>query len=185
MTHYQRLKNKRLGDILVDEGLASKEAVIAALQQQQTTGRLMSESLLEAREINDYDLARAIVEQYQAPFIDLSKYTLHKDLIEEFPAELLHRARVLPLDRFGKQVCFACQEVPSADIAEALGKISEGGLYFFVASAYDLRQKLDDYATLQPMDGAPVFGDIEEDSGWQNLFDSANESVVNELPDKE
>ena len=187
MTHYQRLKKKRLGDILVQEGLASKEAVITALQNQQTSGRLMSDSLLEARELSDYDLARALVEQYQAPFVDLSAYTLHKDLIEEFPTELLHRGRVIPLDRFGSLICFACQEIPPEDVVDELAKVATGGVYFYIASAFELGHKLEEYAPIaNPTDGAPVFAtDIAEDTGWTNLFDSANDEVVNDLGSKE
>ncbi len=182
MTHYQRLKNKRLGDVLVDEGLATKESVITALQAQQASGRLMSESLLEARELSDYDLARVLVEQYQAPFIDLGSYTLHKDLIDEFPAELLRRARVIPLDRFGSQVCFACQEIPPADVVEELKKGTTGGVYLYVASAYEIGHKLDEYAPEEKLaEGAPVFGDIGEDTGWTDIFDSADKEVASDL----
>jgi len=112
MTHYDRLKRKRLGDILVDEHLASEEVVITALQEQQRSGRLLSDILLQMQEVGEYDLARVIVEQYQTPFIELKSYAVHKDLIELFTPEFLHRSAVVPLDRFGRQICFACQEIP-------------------------------------------------------------------------
>ena len=75
MTHYDRLKRKRLGDVLVDEGLATEETVISALQEQQRSGRLLSDILLDLRQVGEHDLARAIVEHYQVPYIDLKNYT--------------------------------------------------------------------------------------------------------------
>ena len=33
MTHYERLKRKRLSDLILDENLVSKEALLAALQE--------------------------------------------------------------------------------------------------------------------------------------------------------
>jgi len=83
MTHYDRLKRKRLGDVLVDEGLATEEIVIAALQEQQRTGALLSEILLKQRQVGEHDLARAIVDHYQVPYIDIKNYTMHKDLVKE------------------------------------------------------------------------------------------------------
>jgi len=196
MTHYERLKHKRLGDVLVDEGIASEQIVIAALQQSQRTGRLLSDVLLESREVSEYELSRVIVEQYQTPFIDLKGYTLHKELIEEFPARLLHAAGVVPLERFGRQVCFACQEVPPPDVAMQLKEHSPAGIYVFSASAVEIRNALDTYAPIGEGDevdkeavaaaGAPIsLGSLDEDTAWKDLFDTANESVLSEIVEED
>ena len=84
MTHYQRLKKKRLGDLLVDEGLVGNDTVIAALHERQVSHRLLSEILIEAEELSEYDLARILVEQLQLPYLDLSTYQIHKDLVQTF-----------------------------------------------------------------------------------------------------
>ena len=203
MTHYERLKRKRLGDVLVDEGVVERDVVIRALQEQQLSRRLLSDILLKEDSVAQYDLARVIVDQYQVPFLDVSTYSLHKDLIEEYPNELLHEASVLPLDRFGKQVCFACQEIPSQAHADQLRTHTEGGMYFYVGLASDIRQCLHDYApveTAQEMEevqapeSAQLFGEEqtlrvameqepseEESTAWKSLFDSANEAIMTEL----
>jgi len=193
MTHYDRLRRKRLGDVLVDEGFVSGETVIAALREQQRTGALLSDILMESREITDYDLARAIVEHYQAPFIDLQGYTLHKDLIACFPGALLHQARVLPLDHFGDQVCFVCQEVPSEEVAAMLGEQATGGMFFCVASAHEIRERLAEYVPIdteedaEPAPGAALIpsGKLEEDAAWKGLFDDANDSILHEIEEVE
>ena len=197
MTHYDRLKRKRLGDVLVDEDLVAEDAVITALTEQQKTGRLLSDILLEDRAIDEFALARVVVEQYQAPFIDLKRYTLHKDLIEEFPAALLHNAAIVPMDRFGKQVCFACQEVPAEDIVEQLKQLAPGGAYFYVASSVEIRQALQQYAAVTeaavPIEAVGSAGqtpalaasDLSEDTAWKELFDSANEEILQGLDEDE
>ena len=191
MTHYERLKRKRLGDLIVDEGLAEKELVIAALQEQQQTGRLLSSILLDSEMFDQYDLARVITEQYQVPFVDLENYSPHKDLITEFPAELLHRARILPLDRFGKSVAFACQEIPSPEVHKKLKELC-GDVFVFAAFARDIILKLQENHPWNapdvhiPAHQAPSIapkGALLEDRSWQSLFDSANESVLSELGD--
>jgi type IV pilus assembly protein PilB len=191
MTHYDRLKRKRLGDILVDEGVASKDAVISALHEQQRCDKLLSDLLVESRELTEYELSRVLVEQFQAPFIDLRGYTFHRDLIEQFPARLMHAARVIPLDRFGDQVCFACQEIPSEEVAEQLREQASGGMYFYIASSVEIRACLAEHAPLRDEDlegdtsVKPVLGPEDgaesEDSAWQNLFDSANDAILHEL----
>ena len=194
MTHYDRLKRKRLGDVLVDEGLATEEEVIAALQDQQQSGRMLSDILYEGRKVSEYDIARAIVEHCQAPFIDLRAYTLHKELIQTLPARLLHASGVVPMERFGDQVSFACQEIPTDEVANQLKEQAPGGIYIFIASAVDVRAALHAHAPLgeEPAEepkvavaagkAAPAKGSAE-DQAWKELFDAANDSILTELTD--
>ncbi len=192
MTLYDRIKSKRLGDLLVDEDLATEEIVIAALHEQQATGLLLSEILMESRTITEWDLARVVVREYQVPYIELASYTLHKDLVETFSPVLLNRARVVPLDRFGSIVCFACQEIPMADVVAELAEKAKGGVYLYISSARDIRQALHEHAAVSESveqtedvdvksaanQGAPVAsGSMDQDANWQNLFDAADESV--------
>jgi len=190
MTNYDRMKRKRLGDILVDDGLATEEIVIAALQEQQRTGRLVSDILLEQRQVGERDLARAIVEHYQVPYVELKSYTLHKDLIQTIPAALLNRARVVPLDKYGKQICFACQEIPSKEIVEELRKHATGGVYFFIAAAMEIRRVLEDYAAVAKGAAAAPAATAkqkaatptpDENTAWKDLFDAANESILTDI----
>jgi Type II secretion system (T2SS), protein E, N-terminal domain len=203
MTHYDRLKRKRLGDVLVDEGLATEEIVIAALQEQQRSGALLSEILLQQRQVGEHDLARAIVEHYQVPYIELRNYTIHKDLVKEVPPALLNRARVVPLDRYAKQMCFACQEIPAKEVVDELRKIAPGGIYFYVASAVDIKKVLEDYApvakpaapakpaaaakaaagakTPAKAAAAPAAAGEDENSAWKDLFDAANDSILTDI----
>jgi hypothetical protein len=189
MTHYDRVKRKRLADLLVDEGLVNKKVVLAALREQYETKKLLSTILLESEDVEAYDLARLITEQYQIPFIDVEKYSMDKDLVQEFAAEVLHLGRIVPLDRFGGSVSFACQEVPSPEVHAALRDIA-GGVFVFSAYSRDIVTCLDANhpwraperdASAGSDDGDSAAGAGENDSAWQSLFDSADDSVMSDI----
>ncbi len=190
MTHYARLKKKRLGDILVDEGLVSKDTMIASLHEQQVSGQLLSDILLKGEEITEYLLARTLVEQQQLPYLDLSCYALHKDLIKGFGGSFLHKSGVVPLDNFGGRVAFAVQEIPAPNVIEKLKEHAPNGLFFFIALASDVKRSLQEVAPLEGAERIAVVKqargeDTGEDQAWQSLFDAANESVIAELSDEE
>lgn len=186
MTHYDRVKRKRLADLLVDEGLVSKKVVLAALREQYETKNLLSTILLDSEDVDVFDLARLVTEQYQVPFLDLEHYSIGKDLVQEFPAELLHMGRVIPLDRFGNSVGFACQEVPSPEVHAALRDIA-GGVFIFSAFSRDIVTRLDENHPWQAPEVTAKAGvdadseGSENDSAWHSLFDSANESVMSDI----
>lgn len=186
MTHYERLKKKRLGDILVDEGLVGKDTMIAALHEQQVSSRLLSDILIEGDELSEYQLARTLVEQQQLPYVDLTCYVLHKDLIKEFAGSFLHKNGVVPLETFGGRIAFAAQEIPNPTVIEELKEHSPKGLFFFIALASDVKRCLQENAPLEGDDRVAVVKqaqgeDAGEDMAWQSLFDAANESVIAEL----
>jgi hypothetical protein len=190
MTQYHRLKRKRLSDLIVDEGLADKEVVLAALHEQQASGELLSTVMLASQEFDAFDLARVIVEQYQIPFIELSLCTGNKDVVKEFPAELLHRERIFPLERFGDHVSFVCQEIPSSETHKKLKEIVSGSVLVFAGLSRDIEEKLREFAPYErteqvaPIERVEPIMDPEEaahDREWQSLFDTANESVMSEM----
>ncbi|MHC4933027.1 MAG: hypothetical protein ACYTGV_12635 [Planctomycetota bacterium] len=198
MRFYERLRRKRLSDILIDEGVASKEAVMTAFQEHQQSDRLLSDVLLESNELSEFDLAKVLVAQYQLPFVDLSSYNFHKDVVRKYPAELLHRAGTVPLDLFGETVCFACQEFPSEEVAAELESHGPGKIFYFVALAMEIKHALGSQAPLtEPAaDAEPAVGEPEaetppvEEGGpaggaWKELFDMANESILASLGGEE
>ncbi|MEE8105826.1 MAG: hypothetical protein V3T86_09860 [Planctomycetota bacterium] len=177
--HYTRVKKKRLGDFLMDEGLITKEAVIAALHEQQVSNRLLSSVLLESEDVSEFELARAIVEHQHVPFLELSSYNLHKELVEGFDAEFLNAARVVPMENFGGRISFAVQEVPSEAVVEKLMEHADKGMYFFIALASNISRALREYAPVQTEEEA--MSGVAADKGWTNLFDTANESILSDI----
>jgi hypothetical protein len=189
MSDHERMRRKRLGDILVDEGIAEKEAVIAALHEQQKSRRLLSDILIAKGDLDERNLARALVAQLQTPFIEVSSYQVHKDLVKEFPPQLLYDHALLPLDRFGGVVCFACQETPTAEVAEQLKLRAPGGIFLFIGVGSEIRAKVAEVVPVEapaPLaeKGDPLTSE-EEDSAWKALFDSADASVLQELTEPE
>ncbi|MCZ6573166.1 MAG: hypothetical protein ACE10D_13350 [Planctomycetota bacterium] len=187
MAHLERLNRKPLGEILVAEGLLDRETVDDALRKQKTTKRLLSDILLDAGLILETDLAALLVQQQQVPYVDLSAYNVRKELIQELPARLLHRAALVPLERFGDQIVFACQELPTWEIVESLRRYSPDGHYYYVCLVADVKRVLGEYAPLpeepeeeEPAAAQPV--DPDDDS-WKSLFDSANNAVMADIKD--
>ena len=189
MGYYDRLKRKRLSDILVDEEMSSKGAVITAVHESHQSGRLLSTILISGSELTEYDMARVLVKHYQLPFIELAHYSYHRDLIDKFPPDFLQTKRLVPLDQFGESVCFATQEFPDDETMAKLEAVVEGPIFFFAAMSADIVGALHDNLTgrvEEPKLAALAVGNEQSsepapDQDWAKLFDNANESIVSTL----
>jgi hypothetical protein len=191
MTYYDRLKRKQLSDILVDEEMSSKEAVITAVHEAHQSGRTLSEILISGNELAEYDMVRVLVQHYQLPFLELTHHSYHRDLVDKFPPEFLRQKRLIPLDRFGTTVCFAIQEFPSDEVMDKLVEVAGGQVFFYAAMATDisegLRENLEGRVEEQKLEFAPaaISAGAGDEPGpnqdWAELFDSANESIVSNL----
>ena len=189
MANLERLNRKPLGEILVGEGLLDRETVDEALRKQKVSKRLLSDVLLDAGLILELDLATVLVQQQQIPYIDLSAYNIRKEFIQELPAQLLHRGALVPLERFGDQIVFACQELPSWEIVESLRRHCPDGQYYYVGLASDVKRLLREFAPVaapaEPEEKPTVTQTIEvdpdEDDSWKSLFDSANSAVMADM----
>ena len=183
MTYYERLKRKRLSDILVDEGVASKEAVITALHEHQQGSQLLSQVLIKGGELQEYDLARVLVDQYQLPFLELANHSYHRDLIEKFPAGLLRANGMIPLDSFGEVTSFVCQEFLSDATFTELAALGIHRVFLFIALATDIKQAMHAHVPLEEEAGTAdarrtQAAEMAADKTWTELFDTANEAIV-------
>ena len=89
-----RATRKRLGEILIDQGLIQEEHLVAALQEQKRTGELLGETLVRLNYATEDDIASTIVIQFGLPFLPVKRYRINDDVKMLFPPRLLKRADV-------------------------------------------------------------------------------------------
>ena len=102
------MKRKRLGEILRDEGLISEEQLQAALEKQKTEkGLRIGEVLVAMGAVTAEDVAQAIWQQRQIPYVDLDNYALDPKVIELVPERIARAYLALPLFKIGNALTVA------------------------------------------------------------------------------
>lgn len=71
------MKNKRLGEMLVDAGILSEKQIEEAIALQKNSGKRLGTILLENHYINETQLIEVLRIQLGIDFIDLNKKTRH------------------------------------------------------------------------------------------------------------
>src|SRR5438128_4819386 len=98
---------ERIGDILVQEGLITKEQLAKALQEQKQTGMRVGYNLVKLGFIQEIELTKILAKQHKMPAVDLSRFEVDRKLTKMIPSDLAIKNLVIPLKRDGRTLTVA------------------------------------------------------------------------------
>src|SRR3982751_6871508 len=142
---------ERLGDLLVREGLITRDQLDKALQEQKQNGTRVGYNLVKLGFIPETELTKVLARQYKMPAVDLSRFEVDPRIAKLVPAELAMKHLVLPLKRDGRTLPVAMADPTNLAVIggefstkSAVGKIYEAAMESQVA---DLMSVNDDTAS--------------------------------------
>jgi hypothetical protein len=157
MADLEKITKKRLGELLVAEGIVSQEQVAEALRIQEKTGEMVGEALVKAGYTTETEIAKVLCTQFAKPFVKATRYDISKDVAKLLPPRLLIEHNFIPLDRFGSLLIIAMGGLLDAQTLAEVQKLSGLEVEIYIATASDVRQalralfpELFDPITLQP-----------------------------------
>ena len=165
---------QKIGDLLVKEGLITKEALERALQEQRTTGFRVGYNLVKLGFINEVELTRMLARQYRMPAVDLTNFEVDARIAKLIPSELAQRHLVLPLKREGRTLTVAMADPSDLGVIDDLKFITRYDIFPVIAGEYTLRNAVDKH-----------YGDTSEDALQSLLSDMEDEGEVEVVEEKE
>jgi len=90
------IKNKKIGQILIDKRLIANEDLQDALLSQQTTPLKIGQILLKKGLINELDLLKALAAQFSMEFSETLSFSDNENILNTIPAQFLKRYKIAP-----------------------------------------------------------------------------------------
>lgn len=116
MVAINRLNRKKLGELLVEQGLLSEQQVQDTLRLQHQTGKLFGECLVDNKLITEDKMVAVLVSQFGIPYFRPSTYRIPKELLEIFEPAMMRRYQFVPVDTIGSVLVVAIAGLLSEDI---------------------------------------------------------------------
>lgn len=91
------MKYKRLGEMLVDEGVITEEQLTIALAGQKGSGKRLGTYLIDEKYITEEQLISILSRQLGIDFIDLNNVTIDPSLMNLVPNNIAKQNRVVPV----------------------------------------------------------------------------------------
>lgn len=120
MVAINRLVKKRLGELLVEQGLLTNEQVQDALRMQHQSGLLFGETLVQNKLITEEKIVGVLVNQFGIPYILPSQYQISKDLLEIFEPTMMRRYQFVPMDSIGSVLVIAIAGSLTEDVLKEI-----------------------------------------------------------------
>ena len=142
MANLNRIRRKRFGEILVGDGLITKDQLQEALQLQKTSGDFLGAILLDLGCITESDIIKTLSVQYQIPFLRPSLYDIDRRLVEKFKPDFLHLHKVLPIDQIGNLLLLVVTDIPSDEVLAQIQETTQANLAIYIGSMSEVDQIL-------------------------------------------
>ena len=137
--------SERIGDLLIKEGLITKEQLQKALEEQRASGTKVGYNLVKLGFIAETEITRMLARQFRMPAVDLSKFEVDPRIAKLVPAELATRHLVLPLKRDGRTLTVAMADPSNLGVIDDLKFITRYDIFPVIAGEYTLRNAIEKY----------------------------------------
>ena len=171
------LPTDRLGEILVKEGLLSRERLAQALVEQRSSGMPLGFVLAKQGMVQEVEITRIVARQLRVPAVDLSHFEVDQRILKLIPPEIAKRHIVLPLKREGRTLTVAMASPTDQVLLQELRFITRYDLFPVFAGEFTLRTLIDKYYDASDMQLQAILKDMEGADEVEVLEESDEESV--------
>jgi type IV pilus assembly protein PilB len=141
-------KTKKLGEILVEEGLISAEQLERALLEQSRTDQLLGRILIDLKMVKESDLMAALAKQIGFRFVDLTEFTIDGSAAGLIPEQVARRYRALPIGYEDSRLLVAMADPANLFALDDIRTITGMDLQPVVATAADIESAIRKYSRM-------------------------------------
>ncbi|HEX9729222.1 MAG TPA: type IV-A pilus assembly ATPase PilB [Gemmatimonadales bacterium] len=135
----------RLGDLLVREGLITREQLDQALTEQRNTGMRLGYSLVKLGFVQETEITKMLARQYRMPAVDLSRFEVDEKIVKLVPTDVAVKHMVLPLKRDGRTLTVAMADPTNVGVIDDLKFITRYDIFPVIAGEYTLKTAIERY----------------------------------------
>ena len=170
--------SRRLGDLLVREGLLDNKQLARALQEQKGSNDKLGSILVRLNLITEEKLIAFLSRQYGIKSITLSQLDVDPDVLKLVPEQLARKYEVLPVKLQGNQLTLAMGDPTNVFALDDVGFMTNLQVIPVVASQAAIRKAIDHAYESQGGGMADLVSEFEGAAADVELVDGGEESAA-------
>jgi MSHA biogenesis protein MshE len=137
------LEKFRLGDLLLQQKLISKEQLAHALEQQKHSGLRLGRILVKNAFVTEENLSEILARQLGFPYIDLKHFHLKPDLVRLLPEDQARRFDAIVLEDRNGMLLVGMADPTDLNAADEIARIVKSGIDVAVVTEGQLLESID------------------------------------------
>jgi type IV pilus assembly protein PilB len=135
--------NRRLGDLLVADGLLTAEQLKKALAEQKGSPEKLGSVLIRLNFVNEDQLIGFLSRQYGVPSITLAQLDIDSDVLKLVPAPIARKYEVIPVRKMGNSLALAMADPTNVFALDDISFMTNLQVLPLVASQTALKKAID------------------------------------------
>ncbi|NOY23726.1 MAG: Flp pilus assembly complex ATPase component [Acidobacteria bacterium] len=145
-------QRKRLGEMLVEAGLITKDQVEKALEYSRKNGIRLGKALIRMNVIEEEDIIKTISEQLNIPYVDVGNILFDPEIVTLIPEVFAKKNKVIPLFLVDKTLTVAISDPLNVYIIDDLANIVGKKINVVISTETDIETALRNfYANESPI----------------------------------
>ncbi|MDD5477512.1 MAG: PilZ domain-containing protein [Candidatus Omnitrophica bacterium] len=141
----QRILKTKIGEMLIERGLISKEQLSTALAQQREKGGYLSQHLIALGFVSEVHIAECLASQYGFAYLPLDRYQISPQTLKIIPFKLINIYSLLPIEKAGNSLDVVMADPLNEGVIDMLKHISGCDIEVFISTYSQIRQAIDTY----------------------------------------
>ncbi len=162
---------RRLGDLLVAEGLIDRERLQKALAEQKGTREKLGSVLVRLNLVDEDQLIGFLSRQYGVPSITVSQLDIDPEVLKLVPSQIAKKYEVLPIKRTGNTLTLAMADPTNVFALDDVAFMTNLQVLPVVASQGAIRKVLERTYDSQPSALTDVINELEGEVGDVEVVD--------------
>lgn len=133
---------KKIGELLLQEGLIDLEQLNKALEEQQHTGERIGTVLIKLGFITEEVIVEFIARQFNLPQVNIAKLTVSRDTIGLIPPDIAQRYQAVPFGLIGSTLNVAMADPGNLFVIDDMRFLTRRNIQVHVASEFSIKSTI-------------------------------------------
>ncbi len=155
--------DEKLGELLVQEDLISREQLETALAEQKISGGRLSVYLSKLGYLEESEMCDILSKQYGVPSINLSEFEIDPEVIKIIPEDVVEKYRVIPISKADTSLIVAMADPSNILAMDDIKFLTGLNVEAVVATEESIKAAIEKYYNTQDVDLDDVLSDFEDE----------------------
>jgi len=136
------MARKRLGEILIEQGVLKEAQLKQALDLQKTDRRLIGEILVSKEFVSEEDVVIALAKQLNYRYLPVGNFTVNKEALKRLPSNTAFALTCLPVDLVGNTLMVVMADPSSENALQQIAEASQCQVQAFVGTVSEIENAI-------------------------------------------